>query len=238
MKTLRPFFTYYGGKWRIAPSYPAPRHNLLVEPFAGAAGYAMRYPDRRVHLIDADETIIGIWNYLIDVSESEITSLPDVPEGGTVHDVEWPCIEAKWLAGVWLTRAAVYPNLSASKWARDERYSRWFWGQQVRQRIADQLHAIRHWVAEVGDYRRIKDVEATWFIDPPYIVKGHYYRKHDIDYAHLADWCRSRRGQVIVCENIGAEWLPFRFHRRAKANESASGGKTPVEAIWTNDLDG
>jgi len=44
---LRPFWRYYGGKWRAAPRYPAPRHDLIIEPFAGAAGYAMRYPDQK-----------------------------------------------------------------------------------------------------------------------------------------------------------------------------------------------
>ena len=40
---LRPFFCYYGGKWRAAPKYPPPEHDTIVEPFAGAAGYATRY---------------------------------------------------------------------------------------------------------------------------------------------------------------------------------------------------
>lgn len=232
--TLRPFFLFYGAKWRIAPTYPPPRFDLLVEPFAGAAGYSLRHPTHQVHLIDADEIIVGMWSYLIKTSESEVLSLPDIPDGATVHDVDWPCIEARWLAGMWLTRGAVYPNVSASAWARDERYRSWFWGPRVRQRIADQLHAIRHWTVELGDYRQIKDVEASWFIDPPYINKGRYYRKNEIDYSHLADWCRSRRGQVIVCEQAGADWLPFQFHRRAKANESLHGGKVSNEVVWTN----
>ena len=39
---LLPFWAYYGGKWRSAPRYPAPVHGRIIEPFAGAAGYAMR----------------------------------------------------------------------------------------------------------------------------------------------------------------------------------------------------
>ena len=54
------------------------------------------------------------------------------------------------------------------------------------------------------------------------------------DYEALADWCRSRRGQVIVCENVGADWLPFEPFITIKANESKSGGKVSREAIWTN----
>jgi site-specific DNA-adenine methylase len=37
MSNLRPFFTFYGGKWRAAPFYDAPTHGHIVEPFAGSA---------------------------------------------------------------------------------------------------------------------------------------------------------------------------------------------------------
>jgi hypothetical protein len=35
--SLRPFWRYYGGKWRAAPRYPRPTHDTIIEPFAGAA---------------------------------------------------------------------------------------------------------------------------------------------------------------------------------------------------------
>ena len=47
---LRPFFNFYGGKWRAAPHYPAPRYARVVEPFAGAAGYSTRHHDRDIVL--------------------------------------------------------------------------------------------------------------------------------------------------------------------------------------------
>lgn len=43
---LRPFFTYFGAKWRAAPHYPPPTHPTVIEPFAGAAGYALRHHTR------------------------------------------------------------------------------------------------------------------------------------------------------------------------------------------------
>ena len=47
-----------------------------MEPFAGSAAYACRYADRRVILCDADPVICAIWEYLINVSASEVLALP------------------------------------------------------------------------------------------------------------------------------------------------------------------
>jgi site-specific DNA-adenine methylase len=63
--SLRPFLRYYGGKWSLAPSYPEPRFATIIEPFAGAAGYSLRYADRRVTLVEKYPVIAGIWRYLI-----------------------------------------------------------------------------------------------------------------------------------------------------------------------------
>ena len=75
--------------------------------------------------------------------------------------------------------------------------------------------------------------EATWFIDPPYRVAGRHYRfgPDDIDYVSLGEWCRERPGLVIVCENAGADWLPFRPLDETKTTRK---GKPSVEVVgWT-----
>jgi len=38
----------------------------------------------------------------------------------------------------------------------------------------------------------------------------------------------------MVCEQDGANWLPFKPFLLAKANESVNGGKISAEALWTN----
>jgi hypothetical protein len=57
MGGIRPYFVYYGGKWRAAPRYPAPRHDVIVEPFAGSAGYALRYHERKIILVEKDAVL-------------------------------------------------------------------------------------------------------------------------------------------------------------------------------------
>ena len=230
---LRPFFSFYGGKWRAAPRYPKPAHSHIIEPFAGSAGYALRYPYLQVTLIEKDPQIGEVWRYLTRVSASEILRLPDLPPSGHVDGMALPQ-EARWLVGWWCQRGGSAPNKSLSAWGRDPRHRRQFWGPTARQRIAGQVEAIRHWTIVQGDYRDAPDIPATWFIDPPYQSAGRHYRHGaaGLDYQALSEWCRSRRGQVLVCENEGADWLPFRPLFPIKANESASGGKVSREAIW------
>lgn len=73
---LKPFFSFYGGKWRAAPRYPAPEHSTIIEPFAGSAGYSVRHHEQNVILYEIDPVIAGVWDYLIHAKESEIMSLP------------------------------------------------------------------------------------------------------------------------------------------------------------------
>src|SRR5689334_4647899 len=70
---LRPFFGYYGGKWRDAVRhYPQPEYETIVEPFAGSAGFSLRYFDRKVVLCELDPVLAAVWRYLIHVKRKGI----------------------------------------------------------------------------------------------------------------------------------------------------------------------
>ena len=235
--SLRPFFPYYGGKWRFARRYPSPRYRRIVEPFAGSAGYSVRYSAHRVELNDAFGAVVDTWTYLAGADPHQISALPDILLDQTVDLVP---LAARPLVGWWLNKAKNRPCRSPSAWMRawltneKEKARRpvSYWGAGVRQRLAEQIGAIRHWQVSHGSYESLDTSQpATWFIDPPYQRAGAHYPKgsQQIDFAHLADWCRSLRGQIIVCENEGAEWLPFLglglskathgHHRRGKSRE-------------------
>lgn len=242
MASLRPFFSFYGGKWRAAPMYAAPRYSTIIEPFAGSAGYAVRHATAKVVLVEIDPAVAATWRFLISATEREILRLPDLETGQTVEDLP-VSQEAKVLIGWWLNGGSAQPKKSPGPWMRNTEKGKWvtsgqlYWGTRVRERIAGQLKHIRHWNLIQGTYEAAPDDEATWFIDPPYQVAGKHYRhgSKGIDYRKLGEWCMARKGQVIVCENDGATWLPFSSWRSVQASTTKNGAKRSLECIWTND---
>jgi hypothetical protein len=233
-RTIRPFFGYYGGKWRDAlKHYPEPTFDTIVEPFAGSAGYSLRYASRKIVLCEIDPVLFSVWSYLIGVKPREILSIPDFPLGGSVDDLA-VCQEARWLIGFWLNRGAASPRKSPSRWMRDGIRPGSFWGERVRQTIASQVDAIRHWKVYNCSYATCPiSRPATWFVDPPYERAGQHYKfgSKSIDYLDLGHWCRTRPGQVIVCENAGADWLPFKGLAEVKSTRS---DRRSREVCWLN----
>lgn len=231
---MRPFFSFYGSKWRSVPKYPSPTHDVIYEPFAGSAGYSTRNHERQVHLHDLDPIICGVWEYLIASSAKEILALPSDVQ--CVDDVKAPQ-EARWLIGFWLAKGSASPRKTQSAWMRSGKWPNCFWGEKIRARIASQVEAIKHWTITCGGYDDAPKKECTWFVDPPYERAGKYYRKHKIDYDSLSAWCRALNGQAIVCEADGATWLPFEHLCVAKAMNGKQRRGSSAEAVWTNKID-
>jgi len=232
MLGIRPFWRYYGGKWRAAPRYPAPLYDTIVEPFAGSAGYSLRYPERKIVLIEKYPVIAEMWRYLIAVRESELLAVPEVE---SVDDLpSWVSPGARYLVGFCMNDAAASPSKTLSagvRWMQNRTHTSG-WTEQRKLNIAGNLPRIRPWAVIEGDYSDAPDIPATWFIDPPYCgPPGRHYKHADVDYPRLGDWCKTRPGQVIVCENAGATWLPFRSFATLKAGIN---GKGSAEVIWTS----
>ena len=231
---LRPFFGYYGGKWRDTPQYPAPLHRTIVEPFAGSAGYSLHFPASRVILYERDPIVAGVWDYLIKVKRREVLRLPLFEGVESVDDLNGVCPQAKSLIGFWLNRGVASPRKRPSKWMRSKIRPGSFWGERVRDTIAHQVEHIRHWKIRNRSYKACPvTTAATWFIDPPYETAGQHYRfgSKTIDYEELAAWCQSRTGQVIVCEHAGAKWLDFEVKAQARIKTTRRGRLSP-EVWW------
>jgi hypothetical protein len=230
------FWGYYGSKFKHARRYPRPEYDTIVEPFAGSAGYSMHYPHLCVILVEKYPVVAEVWRYLIRTPSAEILRIPS-PVWHIDELPGWVPEGARYLVGFCLGDASALPRKRASTWARQKYYySRhekgYGWTNQRKLRIAAQVNRVRHWKIIEGDYSQAPDIEATWFVDPPYNNRaGTQYVHSEVDYDVLAAFARSRRGQVIVCENEGADWLPFRPYFKGTSNTN----KGSFEAIWTND---
>ena len=213
---IRPFFRHFGSKWSLSRLLDPPQFDVIVEPFAGSAGYAVRYgAGLRVVLLDVDPGVCSIWSWLIAATRADVLDLPGDLGDQDIRSMDVPD-PARLLIQRWLT-----PQGGTGNWHLPPMASRWvernpgsWWTPQTRARIANSLWAIRDWEVHLGDYQSAPDLEATWVVDPPY--QGNtstpvaYGRgSPPLDYPALGTWCRGLRGQVYVHEQAGATWLPF-----------------------------
>lgn len=215
-------FSYYGSKSKVVDLYPSPKFDKIIEPFAGSARYALKYFDHDVLLVDKYEVVVKIWKYLQQASEADIMGLPEPTHKQSIEDFHLSEGE-RLLMGFMVWRGAASPQ----KIVQEDSNLR-----DTKKSIAKQLFKIKHWNIKLGSWDEIENQEATWFIDPPYQAKGgHKYQVNNtaIDFDALGEWCKSRKGQVIVCESTEANWLPFYPMRLAHGQY----GDT-IEAIWSN----
>lgn len=224
-----PFFCFYGGKQRTAKYYPKPIHDTIIEPFAGSAGYSLYYSWKKILLFDIDPVICAIWKYLIRASREEILDLP--LQISDVRDLPI-CQAAKWLIGFWLNKGTSTPCHAPSQWMRSKIRPNSYWGKLVRLRIANQVEWIKHWECHRIRYQQIENTTATWFIDPPYQKAGKHYAFGFYKYPQLSEWCRDRLGQTIVCEQSGADWLPFSKFRDIKSTPGKYRTAESKELVW------
>lgn len=222
-------WSYYGAKTNLVDLYPKPKHGLIIEPFAGSARYALKYFDRDVLLIDKYPVLVRIWKWLQSCSPNDILKLPRFKPGQTVNDFIFDCDEAKWFMGFIIGCGAERPRIKATDRKTIARPNHINYNLN---RVAGELFKIKHWQIIEGDYLAAPNVSATWFIDPPYEFGGQAYvmSSKKIDFNSLAEWCRSRTGQVIVCENTKATWMDFKPMKKQRGSLH-----TTTEAIWSNE---
>lgn len=219
--------------------YPKPKHPLIIEPFAGGASYSLVWRTKNVLLNELNEDSCLIWDWLLTTPLKEILkAIPKNVKAGTdvseyLNTEHHPGLRlfllSSFLRGQ-MGRANYYTKVSS--WCESR------WNLEIP-RLKHLIPHIQHWKIQQGSYRDLENVEATWFIDPPY-DKSHgtrpnakTYLKNTIDYDHLAKWCKRRKGQVIVCESKGANWLPF-----YPLVGNKCGRRNSTEVVWTNEKTG
>jgi site-specific DNA-adenine methylase len=223
-------WSYYGSKTNIIKHYPKPEHSKIIEPFAGTAKYSLEYFDREVVIVDKYPVIVGIWKHLQKCSPEDILRLPRLNAGDELKNIKFDCQEELDLMGYVIAFGGVSPRnkVSPRSIIRPNHIN------YTLNRIASELYKIKHWDIRLGSYEDLPNENATWFIDPPYQIGGHAYKfgNKEIDFDSLGKWCKNRSGQVIVCEGLGATWLPFEH----LVDQKTKNGKYK-ELIYTNKAD-
>jgi hypothetical protein len=216
-------FYFYGRKKQLAKHYPAPQHDLIIEPFAGAAAYALHgdHWERNVLLIERDPRLVEIWRWLIEEAKpSDILSLPDLRVGDRSS-------EFLHIVHAATKQAFAYRTIKVT--AVLER--NWEISRRV---MAAAVPKVKHWRVVGGNYTLAPNVEATWFVDPPYKGEpgtGYQFGSEQLDYEALSSWISTRQGQVIACEGPNGDYLPFVPLR----TNMGVAGKRSAEVIWLND---
>jgi hypothetical protein len=173
---------------------------LVIEPFAGGMGYSLQRQPPSAIGIERDERLVTLWHRLCGMTEAEIRDFPTPVEGERSTDR-------------WVISAAASNTNNVSESRRVNRFLIERFEAQRQMAIKVHAYARTHVLYSLGDYRQAPDIEATWFIDPPYQHgSGYRHGSADIDYDELAEWCMTRQGQRIICEGPFADWLPFKHH--------------------------
>jgi site-specific DNA-adenine methylase len=232
---------FYGGKSKIASKYPVPKYDTIIEPFAGGAAYSLYHCERQVVLNELDARTVAIWQVMTGLPIEEI--LRHIPELAIAGDKVTDFLTPETPYGVeQILRSCANTGAFGDKTTYNTitpfGEKNW-WNDAIRRRLQYWHPKIQHWNVVHGDYMEIPDVEATWFIDPPYWGgapgrKGSDYLHWQINYEELAEWCKSRRGQVIVCEQSGASWLPFE-HLVEMSISNVFGHARTKEVMWHRD---
>lgn len=244
-KGIRPLFKWFGSKWQAAPKYPEPIHDRIVEPFAGGAGYSLRYPDRQVTICETNPNLRVLWPWFIDVAtEAMIREIPiGVPVGTDIRSLGLSQGQS-YLLKTWQRTNTTGGCWTISPWGNGPGQ----WTTNTRARVAEEVNAIKHWKFE-SDGAHVLRVAAelgspssTWFVDPMYRYNYQYNTKQGHDYEELGRTVRSLPGQIIVCEAVCPktgtvpDWLPFaHFGKSVTSRRKATQNHHSNELIWTSE---
>ena len=213
--------SYYGSKSKLVNLYKPPTKDLIIEPFAGSARYALKYWEKEVLLVDKYDVIIDMWHWLQKASEKDLDGLPRLKQGECLDDFNISRGEFLFLSFI-VNDGTTGLRKTATKRASSSI------DYKIRT-TKDILHKIKHWDIKLGCYTEIENKKATWFIDPPYVKGGEHYPKgnKNINFEELGKWCKGRNGEVIVCENDNANWLNF-----TKLKDHWGGIKKSTEVVY------
>lgn len=231
---IGPLFKWFGSKWQSAKRYPSPQHDLVIEPFCGGAGYSINHYDRQVVLWDDDENVAALWKWLInEASSDQVRNIPvGTPVGSDIRQMGLSTGQ-QLLLKHWQRTNNAGECWTISPWGDKPGQ----WTANTRARVAEQIHAVKHWRFEQTGSRL--SCPATWFIDPPYEFNYRYSRKlQPFDFNRLVATVGdiSDESLVIVCEALGKNgerpiYLPF-----SDSHSAVTSRRKPTQSHHSREL--
>jgi hypothetical protein len=210
MKGLNPLFKCYGSKWSSSKHYPPPLDGLpIFEPFAGSAGYSLRYHWFDVVLWETNPLLQELWLWIINEATSQdILDIPlNLPIGTDIRTLGLTRGQ-QLLLKHWQRTNNVGPCMTISPWGDKPGQ----WTENTRARVSEEIHAVKHWKFQEPKWNEI----GTWHIDGPYQFNYQYGVK-DFDYGKLSLSVHQLPvdSLVMVCEAVCPKtgkvpnYLPF-----------------------------
>ena len=242
-------FSYFGSKSRVVQHYSPPKYKTIVEPFAGSARYACRYGTdkgarhRRLGLVrdvwinDANPVIYHIWKWIQEASLKDVENLPELEYGQDLRNVSGLSTAERLLLR-FTVGCSANPSNTVTFWASGEGGIQTPRITRLKERLRNIVGRIDHWKITNLDYTKVvKSNKCTWFIDAPYQCARSRYKvdpRSPKFFRDLKSYCLKRRGQTIVCEGQGADWLPFEIltTQSVLATQLASKSTQYTELVW------
>ena len=236
-----PLFKWFGSKWLSSKTLPYPAYDLIIEPFAGGAGYSLRHYQKDVIIAENNPLVYALWKWLItEARPSDIQEIPiDLKKGVDIREVEMSEGQALLLKH-WQRTNNVGNCWTVSPWGDKPGQ----WTANTRARLTCEIQYVKHWqILDSAEKAFSLARNGTWFIDPPYEF-NYQYKSKAIDYPALANMCKTaaRNGQAIVCEAICPKtgmmpnWLPFiPWAKRITSRRKAENNHHSKELIWQAD---
>lgn len=178
-------FHYSGNKKRLSPLLRKPVSDIVIEPFAGSAGYSLYYKPSKVILFENNTDIYNLWNWLITattIKDLEKLESLKVSVKTDIRTLNLPKPEETLFR---LTCASVYVG-QLSSWIAYPQNSVNF------SFLKENLDYIKNNITLGGkDFRESLSLKGTFFIDPPYVgTHGNYKdksKKLSLDNIEISD---------------------------------------------------
>ena len=240
---MKPVFKYFGSKNTAAKRYPAPRHSVVLEPFAGGLGYSLHHFDciDRIYARDIGKCQ-ELLRAISEITCEEISSIPlGLPVGVDIR-LLGADLGFGWRAQL-LLRSWQRTNgwcWSTSAWCNLPGQ----WTATTKARLLVDIPKLQRKLVVVDDLPAFASREdVTWFIDPPYQY-NYAYGVKDFDYEKLAEDVLTYRGQVIAVEGEGKHgerpsYLPFvsAFSTQQTMARGRHTGKVSNELVFLSGCD-